>query len=145
MPELTFGFTPATRRPYDAPLLRGVDGDTINIDQSVRMVSIDTPESKVGGSPPVAQATRAEDRVTAGRAALSRGAWEEARGAFEDALQHAESAAAWEGLSHAEIGISLGCSENAAALRLHRARRRLREELLKEDGLPGQEVVEVIK
>jgi RNA polymerase sigma factor (sigma-70 family) len=53
--------------------------------------------------------------------------------------------AAWEGLSHAEIGISLGCSENAAALRLHRARRRLREELLKEDGLPGQEVVEVIK
>src|SRR5918999_2747018 len=57
MPELTFGFTPATRRPYNAPLLRGVDGDTINIDQSVRMVSIDTPESKVGGSPPVAQAT----------------------------------------------------------------------------------------
>lgn len=51
--------------------------------------------------------------------------------------------AAWEGLSHAEIGISLGCSENAAALRLHRARRRLRTELLKEDGLPGQEVVEV--
>jgi endonuclease YncB( thermonuclease family) len=57
VPELTFGFTPATPRPYDAALPRGVDGDTINIDQSVRMVSIDTPDSKVGGSPPVAQAT----------------------------------------------------------------------------------------
>lgn len=53
--------------------------------------------------------------------------------------------AAWEDLSHAEIGVSLGCSENAAALRLHRARRRLREELLKEGEFSGQEVVEVIK
>lgn len=53
--------------------------------------------------------------------------------------------AAWEGLAHTEIGVSLGCSENAAALRLHRARRRLREELLKEGRFPGQEVVEVIK
>jgi RNA polymerase sigma-70 factor (ECF subfamily) len=53
--------------------------------------------------------------------------------------------AAWEGLSHAEIGISLGCSENAAALRLHRARRRLRTELMKEGRFPGHEVVEVIK
>jgi RNA polymerase sigma-70 factor, ECF subfamily len=53
--------------------------------------------------------------------------------------------AAWEDLSHAEIGITLGCSENAAGLRLHRARRRLREELLKEGRFPGQEVVQVIK
>lgn len=53
--------------------------------------------------------------------------------------------AAWEGLSHAEISISLGCSENGAALRLHRARQRLREELLKEAGFPGHEVVEVIR
>lgn len=53
--------------------------------------------------------------------------------------------AAWEGLSHAEIGVALGCSDNAAALRLHRARRRLREELVKEGGFPGQEVVEVIR
>jgi RNA polymerase sigma-70 factor (ECF subfamily) len=52
--------------------------------------------------------------------------------------------AAWEGLSHEEIAVSLGCSENAAALRLHRARQRLRRELLKEDRFPGQEVVEVI-
>jgi RNA polymerase sigma-70 factor (ECF subfamily) len=53
--------------------------------------------------------------------------------------------AAWEGLSHAQIAISLGCSENGAALRLHRARQRLREELLKEGRFPGQEVVEVIR
>jgi RNA polymerase sigma factor (sigma-70 family) len=53
--------------------------------------------------------------------------------------------AAWEGLAHAEIGVVLGCSENAAALRLHRARRRLRDELVKEGGFPGQEVVEVIR
>jgi RNA polymerase sigma-70 factor (ECF subfamily) len=53
--------------------------------------------------------------------------------------------AAWEDLSHAQIAIALRCSENAAALRLHRARRRLRAELLKEDVRPGQEVVEVIK
>lgn len=52
--------------------------------------------------------------------------------------------AAWEGLCHEQIAVSLGCSENAAALRLHRARQRLRKELLKADRFPGQEVVEVI-
>lgn len=57
MPSVGFGFTPTTRRPYDAPLLRGVDGDTVNIDQAVRLVSIDTPESKLGGSPDGAQTT----------------------------------------------------------------------------------------
>jgi RNA polymerase sigma-70 factor (ECF subfamily) len=52
--------------------------------------------------------------------------------------------AAWEGLTHEQIAVSLGCTENAAALRLHRARSRLRKELLKGGGLPGQELVEVI-
>lgn len=52
--------------------------------------------------------------------------------------------AAWEGLSHEQIAVSLGCSENAAALRLRRARQRLREEVLKADRFPGQELVEVI-
>ena len=37
--------------------------------------------------------------------------------------------AAWEGLAPAEIAAVLGCSANAAALRLSRARRRLRGEL----------------
>lgn len=53
--------------------------------------------------------------------------------------------AAWEGLAHEQIAVSLGCSPNAAALRLHRARRRLREELVKGDAFSGQEVVEVSK
>ncbi len=68
MAEIALGFEPDTRRVYDAPLLRGVDGDTVNIDQSVRMVSIDTPESHFGGSAPTAQATldRARQRLEAG-------------------------------------------------------------------------------
>jgi RNA polymerase sigma-70 factor (ECF subfamily) len=45
--------------------------------------------------------------------------------------------AVWENLSHREIGIVLGCSENAAAIRLHRARRRLSEEFLKDDVSTG--------
>jgi RNA polymerase sigma-70 factor, ECF subfamily len=53
--------------------------------------------------------------------------------------------AAWEGLSHAQIAIALDCSENAAALRLHRARQRLRDELSKEGFAPGHEPVEVIR
>lgn len=32
---------------------------------------------------------------------------------------------AWDGLSHAEVGVVLGISPNAAAIRLHRARQRL--------------------
>jgi RNA polymerase sigma-70 factor (ECF subfamily) len=37
--------------------------------------------------------------------------------------------AAWEGLSHAEIGQALGCTTNAVGIRLHRARQRLQTEL----------------
>jgi RNA polymerase sigma factor (sigma-70 family) len=51
--------------------------------------------------------------------------------------------ASWEGLSIAELTAALGCSPNAAKIRLHRARRRLVRELakrgvdLKPDGSPG--------
>ncbi|MEO6578974.1 MAG: RNA polymerase sigma factor [Candidatus Limnocylindria bacterium] len=44
---------------------------------------------------------------------------------------------AWEGLSHSEVGVAFGISANAAAIRLHRARARLRavlSEPLKESG-----------
>ena len=44
--------------------------------------------------------------------------------------------AAWEGLTNAELAVALGCSENAAAIRLHRARKRLVERLRKKSRLP---------
>lgn len=40
----------------------------------------------------------------------------------------------WERLSHSEVAELLGCSTNAVAVRLHRARARLRR-LLEEDQL----------
>ena len=36
---------------------------------------------------------------------------------------------AWEGLSHADVGVALGISRNAAAIRLHRARAHLEREM----------------
>ena len=49
--------------------------------------------------------------------------------------------ATWEGLTNAELAIALGCSENAAAIRLHRARKRLSERLEKEEPAAGHSVV----
>ncbi|OLT13708.1 hypothetical protein BJF78_21285 [Pseudonocardia sp. CNS-139] len=68
MPPIQLGFVPTTRRAYDALLLRGVDGDTIDVQQAVRMVSIDTPESKLGGNPATAQRTldRCRNRLESG-------------------------------------------------------------------------------
>jgi endonuclease YncB( thermonuclease family) len=57
MPDITFGLSAQSRSPYDARLSRTVDGDTVDVVQPVRMVSIDTPEkAEYAGSPPVAQA-----------------------------------------------------------------------------------------
>jgi RNA polymerase sigma factor (sigma-70 family) len=49
----------------------------------------------------------------------------------------------WEGLDPAEIAAVLGCSRNAARIRLHRARHRLVTELAGESGAPptGSKVV----
>ena len=43
--------------------------------------------------------------------------------------------AAWEGLDPREMGLALGCSSNAAAIRLHRARRRLEEAMSETEGV----------
>lgn len=48
--------------------------------------------------------------------------------------------AAWEGLAGAELATALGCSENAASIRLHRARKRLTEQLAKEEPATGHSV-----
>jgi RNA polymerase sigma-70 factor (ECF subfamily) len=45
--------------------------------------------------------------------------------------------AAWEQLSHAQIAVVLDTTSNAVAIRLHRARHRLAEELAKGLGAPG--------
>lgn len=50
--------------------------------------------------------------------------------------------AAWEGLTGAELAVALSCTENAAAIRLHRARKRLEEQLAKEDTPAGHSVSE---
>lgn len=47
--------------------------------------------------------------------------------------------AAWENLTTAEIAAVLGCSENAAAIRLHRARRRLTAACEKENERGGHD------
>lgn len=48
---------------------------------------------------------------------------------------------AWEQLPPREIAVALGISPNAASIRLHRAKKRLRQLLTagKESGLAGQE------
>ncbi len=48
--------------------------------------------------------------------------------------------AAWEGLSGRELAVALDCSENAATIRLHRARKRLAEQLTKEEPAAGHSV-----
>ena len=50
--------------------------------------------------------------------------------------------AAWEGLTGAELALALACSENAASIRLHRARKRLEEQLAKEGSVAGHSVTE---
>jgi len=49
--------------------------------------------------------------------------------------------AAWEGLGGVELAVALDCSENAAAIRLHRARKRLVEQLEKEEPAAGHSEV----
>lgn len=46
---------------------------------------------------------------------------------------------AWEQLTPGEIGVVLGVTANAASIRLHRARGKLREELRKTDARAGHE------
>ena len=59
------GFAGPSRRANDHEFVKVVDGDTPRVTMDIRMVSIDTPESEFGGSPPTAQATldRAKARL----------------------------------------------------------------------------------
>ncbi|MBD0328793.1 MAG: sigma-70 family RNA polymerase sigma factor [Thermoleophilia bacterium] len=48
---------------------------------------------------------------------------------------------AWEQLTIGQVGEVLGCTPNAASIRLHRARRRLASELAKAQGTSGHEEI----
>jgi RNA polymerase sigma-70 factor (ECF subfamily) len=61
-----------------------------------------------------------------------------ALGRLRDADAEILQLATWEQLPHAQIAVVLECTVNAVAIRLHRARQRLSEELAKEPGSPGQ-------
>jgi RNA polymerase sigma-70 factor (ECF subfamily) len=50
--------------------------------------------------------------------------------------------AAWEGLTNAQLAVALDCSENAATIRLHRARKRLAEKLVKDESAAGHLLAE---
>ena len=74
-----------------------------------------------------------QDRDEENRAVL------DALAALSAADQEVLRLIAWEGLTVAEIAVVLGCSTNAAALRLSRARRRLRRQLTASDASRTQE------
>ncbi|MGW3243143.1 RNA polymerase sigma factor [Streptomyces sp. NPDC001070] len=58
------------------------------------------------------------------------GAWvHEALGRLAAADQEVLRLTAWEELDVGELAVALGCGRSAAAMRLHRARRRLREQI----------------
>jgi RNA polymerase sigma factor (sigma-70 family) len=66
------------------------------------------------------RSTRSDDEVAGVAAALAR---------LGDGDRELLTLAAWEGLDPGEIATVLGCSRNAARIRLHRARRRFAREL----------------
>jgi endonuclease YncB( thermonuclease family) len=67
--RVDFDLRPVTIRTDDRTLLAQGDGDTVTIDQPVRMVSVDTPEkSRYAGSPAISQPKldRCRERLRAG-------------------------------------------------------------------------------
>jgi RNA polymerase sigma-70 factor, ECF subfamily len=82
----------------------------------VRLTSVLHAESVV----PSLRAPDADHEVARTAAAFAR---------LDDGHRELLALAAWEGLDAGEIATVLGCSRNAARIRLHRARRRLAREL----------------
>ncbi len=82
----------------------------------------------LGRVPPVDEGVAGDTEARGVLAGLAR---------LDDADREILMLAAWEELSTRDIATVLGCSANAAAIRLHRARKRLREEVAKESALAG--------
>ena len=76
----------------------------------------------------------ADPPPAAGELADIRGAF----GRLTEADQELLALAGWEGLDAGQIAVTLGCSRNAARIRLHRARRRLDAELSALAATPGR-------
>lgn len=136
-------FAVAWRRIRDAPgddvvrpWLYGIAFRTI-ANQRRAQLRLGAVRSKLGSQP--SPPNEIEDEV--GR----RQEWQEVRAALAHLPgdeQEILRLAAWEGLSHREIGTVLGCSVNAAAIRLHRARRHLLDALAKESERSGHSLDE---
>jgi RNA polymerase sigma-70 factor (ECF subfamily) len=73
--------------------------------------------------------------ASAARTVQSAGPLAQALGRLSEADREVLMLVAWEGLTAAQGGEVLGCSEGAFAMRLHRARRRLAVALERDDGL----------
>ncbi|MHB1539374.1 MAG: RNA polymerase sigma factor [Solirubrobacteraceae bacterium] len=67
--------------------------------------------------------------------ALDRDAFQRALGRMPEEQREVLSLVAWEGLTTSELASVLGCTGNAAKIRLHRARKRLAKELAQEAEL----------
>ncbi len=87
----------------------------------------------------VADAARSEEQSTVpGPETLALDATDTIVAAFKSLRisdQEILSLASWEKLSNSDIGLTLSCSENAAKIRLHRARKRLLKALKKQSGV----------
>ena len=92
-----------------------------------RIIAIDPPPAAASENPAASAAddTPEATRVTTALARLRRDDVEILR------------LWAWDELASPQIAVVLGISANAAAIRLHRAKARLKQELLKSDNPPG--------
>jgi RNA polymerase sigma factor (sigma-70 family) len=84
-----------------------------------------------------ALSARLRDELTEAAVLTGRRDWSPAVSAAFDSLPEHDrellGLAAWEGLNPGEIAVTLGCSRNAARIRLHRARQRFARELERRD------------
>ena len=92
-----------------------------------RIIAIDPPPAAANDNPAAStlDGTSADSRVTAALAGLRRDDAEILR------------LWAWDELTSPQLAVVLGISANAAAIRLHRAKARLKRELLKSDNPTG--------
>jgi RNA polymerase sigma factor (sigma-70 family) len=105
--------------PQDRPWLYGV-ARRVLLDHQRRHSRRIKLESKLRAQAALSEAKSGNDEASLLRV---RAAMEQLRPADREALQ----LVAWDGLSHAEAGQVLGCTPNAVALRVHKAKARLRD------------------